>query len=215
MARLASKLPSRWQLPPSENPSVARIHLKSRKGISAAMGMKRMVVSRYAPILVIALSLAGSATAQTNLAAKLANIHINNFGQINDNYYRGAQPERVGMKFYRIPMTTTDRPSSAKITQFLKLVNDPANQPVFVHCQGGRHRTGVMTAVYRMTRDGWNSEQAYQEMKQYNFEGFPGHPVLKSFVYDYYTQIEDSSVADKSAFESKSNPKIPLETATK
>jgi protein tyrosine/serine phosphatase len=210
------------------------------------MGMKRMLVSRYAPILVIALSLAGPARAETNLAAKLANIHINNFGQINDNYYRGAQPERrdyadlaalgvktvidltedgrseekglvqaAGMKFYRIPMTTTDRPSSAKITQFLKLVNDPANQPVFVHCQGGRHRTGVMTAVYRMTRDGWNPEQAYQEMKQYNFEGFPGHPVLKSFVYDYYTHIEDSPVTNKSAFESQSNPKVPVETATK
>ena len=59
------------------------------------MGMKRMLVSRYAPILVIALSLAGSATAaESNLAAKLATIHINNFGQMNDNYYRGAQPER-------------------------------------------------------------------------------------------------------------------------
>ena len=56
---------------------------------------------------------------------------------------------------------------------------------------------------------------AYQEMKQYNFEGFPGHPVLKSFVYDYYRRIEDSSVADKSAFESKSNPEVPVETATK
>jgi hypothetical protein len=64
-----------------------------------------------------------------------------------------------------------------------------------------------------MTRDGWNPEQAYQEMKQYNFEGFPGHPVLKSFVYDYHTHIEDSPVADKSAFES--NPKVPVETATK
>jgi tyrosine-protein phosphatase SIW14 len=208
------------------------------------MGMKRMLVSRYATVLVIALSWAGSATAETNLAAKLANIHVNNFGQINDSYYRGAQPERrdyadlaalgvktvidltaegrseekalvqaAGMKFYRIPMTTTDRPSSATISQFLTLVNDPANQPVFVHCQGGRHRTGVMTAVYRMTRDGWNSEQAYQEMKRYNFEGFPGHPVLKSFVYDYYTHIEDSPVIDKSAFES--NRKVPVETATK
>ena len=122
---------------------------------------------------------------------------------------------RSGMKFFRIPMTTSDRPEETAVARFLKIVDDPANQPVYVHCQGGRHRTGVMTAVYRMNRDGWNPEQAYQEMKQYNFEGFPGHPVLKSFVYDYYTHIEDSSVADKSAFESKGNPKVPVETATK
>jgi protein tyrosine/serine phosphatase len=100
--------------------------------------------------------------------------------------------QRAGMKFYRIPLTTSERPSEAAVTQFLILVNDPANWPVFVHCQGGRHRTGVMTAVYRMTNDGWNANRAYDEMKQYHFEGFPGHPVLKSFVYDYYTKLSQT-----------------------
>jgi len=148
------------------------------------------------------------------------NIRIDNFGQINDHYFRGAQPEArdyqdlaalgvklvidltrdgradepglvkaAGMKFVRIPLTTTDRPSDQAVTQFLNLVNDPANQPVYVHCQGGRHRTGTMTAVYRMTQDGWTADQAYAEMKQYRFEGFPGHPELKSFVYDYFNVI--------------------------
>jgi tyrosine-protein phosphatase SIW14 len=103
--------------------------------------------------------------------------------------------ERAGMKFYRIPMTTSDRPADEAIERFLKLVNDPLNQPVYVHCQGGRHRTGVMTAVYRMTHDGWTADRSYQEMKQFNFEGFPGHPTLKHFVYDYYAQIERPRVA--------------------
>jgi tyrosine-protein phosphatase SIW14 len=167
------------------------------------------------------LLLAASASAQTAISPALAKIRIKNFGRINENYYRGAQPEardwadlkalgvktvidltkdgrseegflveHAGMKFYRIPMTTDETPSTASITQFLKLVNDPANFPVYVHCQGGRHRTGAMTALYRMTNDGWSAERAYQEMKQYRFEGFPGHPVLKSFVYDYYRKID-------------------------
>jgi protein tyrosine/serine phosphatase len=97
--------------------------------------------------------------------------------------------QHAGMKFYRIPLTTSEQPSEAAVMQFLKLVNDPANLPVFVHCQGGRHRTGVMTAVYRMTKDGWNADRAYDEMKQFHFEGFPGHPVLKQFIYDYYKQF--------------------------
>ena len=94
--------------------------------------------------------------------------------------------QAAGMQFFRIPLTTTARPTEAAVAQFLKLVNDPANQPVYVHCQGGRHRTGTMTAIYRLTQDGWTADKAYQEMKQDKFEGFPGHPVLKSFVYDYY-----------------------------
>jgi protein tyrosine/serine phosphatase len=106
-----------------------------------------------------------------------------------------ALVEQAGMKFYRIPLSTSERPSESAIAWFLSLVNDPANQPVFVHCQGGRHRTGVMTAIYRMTNDGWDADRAYDEMRHYHFEGFPGHPVLKQFVFDYYTKLDQTRQA--------------------
>lgn len=91
----------------------------------------------------------------------------------------------AGMKFFRIGMTTSTAPTDAQVAQFLEIVNNPANQPVYVHCAGGRHRTGTMTAIYRMTFEGWNAAQAYNEMKQYRFEGFPDHPVLRNYVYAY------------------------------
>jgi protein tyrosine phosphatase (PTP) superfamily phosphohydrolase (DUF442 family) len=147
----------------------------------------------------------------------LSHIRIDNFGKINDNYFRGAQPKggdyaalaalgvktvidlqkdgpsneagyvkATGMSFFRIGMTTTAAPTDAQIAQFFKIVNDPANQPVFVHCAGGRHRTGTMTALYRMTFDAWTPAQAYNEMKHYRFEGFPDHPVLRNYVYAYH-----------------------------
>ena len=97
--------------------------------------------------------------------------------------------ENAGMKYCRIPMTTHEPPSIAKLTEFLRIVNDPAGQPVFVHCVEGRHRTGVMTAVYRMTQYGWTADQAFQEMKKYKF-GFDFlHPEFKKFIYDYYAQL--------------------------
>lgn len=91
----------------------------------------------------------------------------------------------AGMNFVRIGMTTTKAPTEAQVAQFLEIVNNPANQPVYVHCAGGRHRTGTMTALYRMTHDSWTPAQAYNEMKQYRFEGFPDHPVLRNYVYAY------------------------------
>jgi protein tyrosine phosphatase (PTP) superfamily phosphohydrolase (DUF442 family) len=93
--------------------------------------------------------------------------------------------QNAGMKFYRIGMTTSKAPTQAQIAQFFDIVNNPANQPVYVHCAGGRHRTGTMTALYRMTNDKWTAAQAYQEMQQYHFEGWPDHPVLRNFVYAY------------------------------
>ena len=96
-----------------------------------------------------------------------------------------ADVTAAGMKFVRIGMTTSKAPTEAQIAQFFEIINNPANQPVYVHCAGGRHRTGTMTALYRMTFEGWNASQAYNEMKQYRFEGFPDHPVLRNYVYAY------------------------------
>jgi len=146
-----------------------------------------------------------------------AKTNISNFGCINENFYRGAQPkskdftdlaamgvktvidlqedgerdeqqwvEGAGMKFFRIGMSDSSWPSRESADQFLKVVNDPANQPVFIHCHGGRHRAGIMTAIYRMTHDGWSADQAYTEMKQYGFDKGFGHGSLKDYVYDYY-----------------------------
>ena len=93
--------------------------------------------------------------------------------------------ERAGMKYERIPMTTHEPPTRAVIERFLRLVDDPENQPVYVHCVGGRHRTGVMTALYRMTREGWTADQAFREMQAYKFGADFLHPEFKRFVYEY------------------------------
>jgi len=99
------------------------------------------------------------------------------------------QVRSAGMKFYRIPMSDHSWPSEGAVRQFLQLVNDPANQPVFIHCHGGRHRAGIMTAIYRITHDNWTADQAYAEMKQYGFDKGFGHGGLKDYVYDYYVGI--------------------------
>ena len=96
--------------------------------------------------------------------------------------------EQTGMKYVRIPMTTHTPPTDGQLAQFLQLVNDPSSQPVYVHCAGGRHRTGVMTAVYRMTSDGWTADQAFKEMKRYDFGADFLHPEFKRFVYGYRVQ---------------------------
>lgn len=93
--------------------------------------------------------------------------------------------ERAGLRYFQIPMTTHKPPTPAQLVEFMKIASDPANQPVFVHCVGGKHRTGVMTAVYRMMHDGWNAARAFGEMKQYKFGADFLHPEFKRFVYDY------------------------------
>jgi protein tyrosine/serine phosphatase len=99
-----------------------------------------------------------------------------------------AMAEQAGLKYVQIPMTTHEPPTSAQLAEFMKIVDDTASQPVYVHCVGGRHRTGVMTAAYRMTQDGWTADQAFKEMKDYKFGADFLHPEFKKFVYGYSAQ---------------------------
>jgi tyrosine-protein phosphatase SIW14 len=105
-----------------------------------------------------------------------------------DNSDEAERVQAAGMRFYRIPMTTHVPPTSEQLALFRQIVNDPAQQPVYVHCKGGKHRTGVMTAVYRMENDGWTTDQAFREMKQYEFGWDFLHPEFKKFVYAYDVQ---------------------------
>jgi tyrosine-protein phosphatase SIW14 len=102
-----------------------------------------------------------------------------------DNQDEGRLVEDAGMTFVRIPMLTRVAPTQEQIDQFLQIVKDPARQPVYVHCKGGRHRTGVMTAIYRMEQDGWTPDRAFKEMKDYDFGLDFLHPEFKEFVLAY------------------------------
>ncbi|HEX6719277.1 MAG TPA: tyrosine-protein phosphatase [Pyrinomonadaceae bacterium] len=99
--------------------------------------------------------------------------------------YEKQNAEALGMKYVNIAMSDKDYPDSAKIDQFLKLVDDPSTGKFYVHCAGGRHRTGVMGAVYRFNHYNWNYDQVYAEMKKYDFYTRFGHGDMKKFVEDY------------------------------
>lgn len=173
------------------------------------------------PALVAILSLAAVSSAQEN---STTNVKIKNFGQMDDRFFRGAQPkeeefkelaqlgirtvidlrddpesyekpavESLGMTYVHIPMIAKKYPTPEALDQFLKTVNDPNTGKFYVHCAGGRHRTGVMGAVYRFKFYNWDFEQVYKEMKQYDFYTRWGHGAFKEFVEDYYAQMQQQA----------------------
>ena len=170
------------------------------------------------------LSLAAVAPAQETSTTESPRVKIKNFGQMDDRFFRGAQPkekdykdlaqlgirtiidlrddpeayekrmaESLGMTYINIPMIAKKYPTPEATELFLKTVNDPATGKFFVHCAGGRHRTGVMGAVYRFKFYNWNFEQVYKEMKQYDFYTRWGHGAFKDFVEDYSAQMQQTS----------------------
>ena len=113
--------------------------------------------------------------------------------------YEKRDVEALGMRYVNIPMSDKSYPKEEQIVAFLKLANDPATGAFYVHCAGGRHRTGVMGAVYRFTHDHWNFDQVYKEMKDYDFYTRWGHGDMKKYVEDYWQRIQTKSGASTSA----------------
>ena len=107
-----------------------------------------------------------------------------------------ALVKKAGMNFVLIPMSGWERPSDKAVAQFLDIMSKPENLPVYVHCKVGKHRTGAMVALYRMTTDRWDAAKAYVEMQKYHFDvPFTPHTELKQFVFDYYGQLQQAAAA--------------------
>ena len=103
--------------------------------------------------------------------------------------YARTLTEQAGMKYVNLPLSDKDYPPPAAASKFLSLVNDKDNWPVYVHCASGRYRTGAMTAVFRMTVQGWGADRAYEEMKDYDFYTRWGHKAVKRFIFAYYRDL--------------------------
>jgi protein tyrosine/serine phosphatase len=104
--------------------------------------------------------------------------------------YARKAAEAVHMHYFNIPMSDKDYPRDDGVEKFLTITKQESNWPFFVHCAGGRHRTGVMGAMYRFNNDHWNYDRAYEEMKNYDFYTRFGHGALKTYVEDYWKRFQ-------------------------
>ena len=186
------------------------------------MNFSRNPLRNVAASLLAVFLLSAAAHAQGEQSQNFSNVRIKNFGQMDERFYRGAEPkkledfralkelgistvidlqakpepeergwvESLGMRYVNIPMIEKKYPRPEWVAAFMKTVDDPATGKFFVHCAGGRHRTGSMGAVYRFEKYGWGYEQAYAEMKQYDFYTSWGHGDFKTFVRDYAKQLQ-------------------------
>lgn len=60
-------------------------------------------------------------------------------------------------------------PSPSTLEQFYRLMDDPANWPVLVHCCAGKHRAGTMSAIFRLEYDRWDAPRVLDELYSFGF----------------------------------------------
>ena len=79
------------------------------------------------------------------------------------------------------------------IDQMLELLDDESVYPVLLHCKAGLHRTGVLTAIYRMEYQGWSRQAAFRELRAHGFGDWvstTANPYIDQYVFRYRPRAE-------------------------
>jgi tyrosine-protein phosphatase SIW14 len=74
-----------------------------------------------------------------------------------------AEAKAAGLRYFAVPMYGLLRPTEEQIEKTLAIIADPANGRVFVHCERGSDRTGVVVGCYRVATMKWTAERAIEE----------------------------------------------------
>lgn len=91
-----------------------------------------------------------------------------------------AEAKRLGLRYFNIPFVFAE-PKDEQADEFLKLTDDPANRPAFIHCTGAI-RVGAFWMIRRVLRDGWTVERAEEEAREI---GLRESPHLNEFARKY------------------------------
>lgn len=170
-----------------------------------------------------ALDIPAAAAPVPDAAYKAAASALPNFAKVSDALYRSGQPTYAGMAqieaagiksilklndntpsesnwaqqdgigFNYMLMPTKQSPSYDQIDQALAFINDPANQPVLVHCHLGHDRTGAVVAAYRVTVQGWSVDKAAAEATQMGYSD-PYFQEISTYLQGYVQHLQQRSV---------------------
>ncbi len=91
-----------------------------------------------------------------------------------------AKAKELGLRYFNVPVVYGD-PKEEQATEFLKITDDPANRPAFIHCAAAI-RAAAFWMIRRVLRDGWTVEAAGEEA---NRLGLRTGPHLNKFARDY------------------------------
>jgi uncharacterized protein (TIGR01244 family) len=92
-----------------------------------------------------------------------------------------------GVKLVRIPMDAWDVSDDQIVSALRAIEQARKDGPVLIHCHYGADRTGTVSAMYRIIKQGWTPRQAIRELKH---GGYGFHSIW--FNLPHYIKNADS-----------------------
>jgi uncharacterized protein (TIGR01244 family) len=103
-----------------------------------------------------------------------------------------ARAKELGLRYFNIPFVFGE-PKDEQATEFLKITDDPANRPAFIHCTSAI-RVGAFWMIRRVLRDGWTVAAAEAEAQKI---GLRESPHLNEFARKYIARGQSEAGAQE------------------
>jgi protein-tyrosine phosphatase len=88
--------------------------------------------------------------------------------QKEDKLHLDANQRDFVVKYIEVPDNTP--PTTAEIIEFLNFATDPANRPLYVHCDAGKGRSRTMVTMYLIVVEGKDAQTVLDEFKAFTVE---------------------------------------------
>lgn len=87
-------------------------------------------------------------------------------GQLDEAWFLEELDYAVinNVKLISVRLSGKHQPQPHALAQIYRVLENPDNWPILVHCQGGIHRTGLIVAIYRIKYQGWSKKDALDEL---------------------------------------------------
>lgn len=122
----------------------------------------------------------------TKLAELSVKTIINLRGEDDLSRDEQKEAEGAGLRYFSVSMPGLGAPSDEQVARVMSIIDNPENQPVFIHCKRGSDRTGTIVAIYRISHHNWTGDRAIDEAKAHGMSW--AEFGMKGYISNYYKQ---------------------------
>jgi protein tyrosine/serine phosphatase len=119
---------------------------------------------------------------------KLAQLGVKTIINLRDDDERAkaeaVESRAAGLRYFNVPFKHLGRPTTGQLDQVLSLIDSKENGVVFIHCRRGADRTGVVIAIYRMSRENWTYKDALAEAERFGLSFWQRG--MRDYISDYF-----------------------------
>lgn len=80
--------------------------------------------------------------------------------------------DSLGLKFISVPLSGFFAPKELDMARIHNVLNTTSLKPIFIHCQHGQDRTGLVVALHRIFSENVSAVDAKAEMLHFGFHQF-------------------------------------------